>query len=75
MLASSKDWVIDDQIHAEQQEKQLDQQIGLNEVINKEIEALNPRRSRRIAQKKEEKDTINAYTFYLSSLPMNPKKK
>lgn len=73
MSTSFKDWVIEDQEHGEQQRKQLDEYIRLEEVIKKEIKALNPRRSCRIAQKKVEEDTMNAYAVYLSSLPMNPK--
>lgn len=71
-----KDWVIDDQELAREQQC-LNKYIQMEEKIQDETAARKPRISRRIAQKKKVNDTINAYTAYLSSLPMesNERKK
>lgn len=64
-----KDWVLEEQELAERQKKELEFNIELEKKVQKENSKHFIRRSNRIAQKRIEKETNEAYNAYLLSLP------
>lgn len=69
-MASSNfdEWIMENQILSEEHERQINRNVELERQIKEEIEAKQPRRSKRIAQKMKEKYITEAYEAYLMSI-------